>query len=339
MKVAVLGAGFSGLSAAWHLLAKRSCEIVIYDPKGIGGGASGIATGLMHPYAGEQGRRSLFATEAIKAAKDLIALVEENLGCQIIIQQGILRYIQNDEQKQMFFSHQKNHGDVIACDDRSFWIESGMTIDCSLYLEGLWQMIATRGARLERTEISTLKSLDCFDHVIVAAGAGIKKFPELHELKSSVLRGQVLTCHVPEEVSLPPVSSLCKGYLALARDKETCYVGSTYERGNLTEIPDEETAKSLLFDKVGFFFPEITKLSAIDCKAALRVVRKGHYFPLVGCVKDGLWVLTALGSRGLLYHAYLGDILAEAILADVRIRPDIDPSAFKRVEFSNACKN
>lgn len=63
-------------------------------------------------------------------------------------------------------------------------------------------------------------------------------------------------------------------------------------------------------------------LEVIDCKAALRVVPKGHYFPIAGRVKDNLWVLTGMGSRGLLYHAYLGKFLAEAILTgdDCEIR-------------------
>ena len=50
------------------------------------------------------------------------------------------------------------------------------------------------------------------------------------------------------------------------------------------------------------------------CKAALRVIAKGHYFPIASRLKQGLWVLTAMGSRGLLYHGLLGKALAEAIL-------------------------
>ncbi|KAL3824591.1 hypothetical protein ACJIZ3_020620 [Penstemon smallii] len=54
-RYAVLGAGFAGLSVAWHLLQQGSKElhlcVDIYDEVGVGGGASGVAGGLLHPYS------------------------------------------------------------------------------------------------------------------------------------------------------------------------------------------------------------------------------------------------------------------------------------------------
>ncbi|KAL5547656.1 hypothetical protein UlMin_002887 [Ulmus minor] len=55
LRLAVLGAGFAGLSVAWHLLSESAKElnlcIDLYDEIGIGGGASGISGGLLHPYS------------------------------------------------------------------------------------------------------------------------------------------------------------------------------------------------------------------------------------------------------------------------------------------------
>ncbi|KAJ0030457.1 hypothetical protein Pint_14675 [Pistacia integerrima] len=55
VRYAVLGAGFAGLSVAWHLLKESAKEldvyIDIYDEIGIGGGASGVSGGLLHPYS------------------------------------------------------------------------------------------------------------------------------------------------------------------------------------------------------------------------------------------------------------------------------------------------
>lgn len=54
-KYAVLGAGFAGLSVAWHLLKHCPKEshvcIDVYDEVGIAGGASGASGGLLHPYS------------------------------------------------------------------------------------------------------------------------------------------------------------------------------------------------------------------------------------------------------------------------------------------------
>ncbi|CAI9098963.1 OLC1v1035702C1 [Oldenlandia corymbosa var. corymbosa] len=55
LRCAILGAGFAGLSVAWHLLQNCAKElplfIDIFDDVGIGGGASGVAAGLLHPYS------------------------------------------------------------------------------------------------------------------------------------------------------------------------------------------------------------------------------------------------------------------------------------------------
>ncbi|KAJ1258291.1 hypothetical protein BS78_10G064200 [Paspalum vaginatum] len=55
LRYAVLGAGFAGLSVAWHLLKHSATDsrvsVDIYDENGVGGGASGVSGGLLHPYS------------------------------------------------------------------------------------------------------------------------------------------------------------------------------------------------------------------------------------------------------------------------------------------------
>ena len=313
MKVAIIGAGLSGLSVAWYLLQETDCEVTLYDRKGVGGGASGIATGLLHPYPGEQGRRSLFATEAMEAAFELFRVAEG----KIVLRHGIIRYVQNEEQAQMFRSHSQRYGDVRQLSENSFYIETGMTIDCPRYLEGLWQAVSKKGTRLILKEVKEL-NIHGFDQIVVAAGAGSVQFPELQPLNLSLLKGQVLKCLVPDGVPLPETSSLCKGSLVLTQDPKTCFIGSTYERGVLNEASDLKFAKNELFPKVGFFFPSVNALEIVECRGAFRVTRPGHYLPIAAQVGRNVWTLTALGSRGLLYHAYFGKKLVNEMLSSIR---------------------
>ena len=86
MKIAIIGAGLSGLSVAWHLSLHRQCAITLFDPQGIAGGASGIAAGLMHPYPGLMGMRSFMASEGIATTKHLLIsliLLISRVGLQI----------------------------------------------------------------------------------------------------------------------------------------------------------------------------------------------------------------------------------------------------------------
>lgn len=314
MQIAIIGAGFSGLSVAWHFLQNTNCKITLFEKKGIGGGASGMATGLVHPYAGEQGRRSIFASEGIKTTQELIAIAEQELGEKVIVQSGIIRYVQNEKQRQMFLSHCRSFGDVKPISANGFLIESGMTIDCPRYLEGLWRAVVAKGAELILSDVTDLRALSGFDQIIVAAGAGSKQFPELSSLKMSILKGQVLKCHVPETVRLPGASSICKGYVALSHHPKTCYIGSTYQRGDLTENLQPELAKEELFPKIAFFFPSVSDLKVVECRAAFRASRIGHYLPMAAKVGGNIWTLTAMGSRGLLYHAYFGKELVDKLM-------------------------
>lgn len=301
MKIAIIGAGFCGLATAWHLLEK-GCQVTLFDPRGIGGGASGIATGLMHPYPGEDGRRSWKADEAMAATQELLAIAG------IKPQMGILRHLQNEEQRQSFSSHAKTYGDVEERGDFVF-ITSGMTIPCPRYLQGLWEACARRGACLVEQTVEDVHELRGFDAVIVAAGKGAVDL--CPDLKVSRIKGQVLRCRLKQA---PAYSLIGKGYVAKG-EGQICAVGSTYER-NVSEEADPAFAAADILPKVSIYFPEIATAEVLEARAAMRVVRIGHYIPMVGQLDERTWVITAMGSRGLLYHAYFAKLLAAAICGD-----------------------
>src|ERR1700681_4964194 len=124
--IAVIGAGFAGLAAAYYL--SETFQVFLYDKKGIGGGASGISSGLLHPYPGEKGRLSWHAEEALALSKKLIAEAEAALGQGRADRRGILR-----------LGPILNPGhDVEELGPQKFLIKSGMTVFPSLYLKGLW---------------------------------------------------------------------------------------------------------------------------------------------------------------------------------------------------------
>ena len=54
-RYAVVGAGFAGIAAAWHLMQQGSqvgpTEVHLWDVAGLAGGASGAAAGLLHPFS------------------------------------------------------------------------------------------------------------------------------------------------------------------------------------------------------------------------------------------------------------------------------------------------
>lgn len=308
MRVAVVGAGFAGLAVAWFLAQKA--EVVVFDPLGIGGGASGMAAGLVHPYVGEEVRRSYLADESMEEMGALMDLVEGKLGMPVC-SRGLVRMVA-DERK---WGRLEGQPDVKTLGEGRFLVTSGRVVNCPLYLQGLWSLIEGKGGRLVREKVEDLGALQGFDAIVVAAGAWSGQI--VGPLPASVLKGQVLVCRAKEAGVLPEMSLVGKGYMAV--DGMTCYLGSTYERGFVDKKVDMGVCQEIILPKIAAFFPRVDELEIVEARASLRLCAKGHregvpdYFPLMRKEKEGIWVLTGMGSRGLLYHALLGKRMAEEI--------------------------
>lgn len=103
-----------------------------------------------------------------------------------------------------------------------------------------------------------------------------------------------------------------KGYIA--KSSQGCILGSTYERAFSSEEPDRQRAEEEILPKIAAFYPEAKSWQIETCLAGVRLARRGHYFPIVRKLDERKWIFTALGSRGLLYHAFLGKMLASAVV-------------------------
>ncbi len=287
-KIAIIGAGFAGLAAAYYL--SKKFQVTLFDQKGIGGGASGISSGLLHPYPGEKGRLSWHAEEALKLSKELIDQAEEALGSPVAQREGILR-----------LGPILNPGpDVIELGPEKFLITSGMTVFPSLYLKGVWKLCEKEGSELKVEKIESLEALQGYHAVILAAGAGIRTFTEHKDLKINFVKGQILTCALREPLERSISSKI---YTAVTEKPLECHVGATYEREVLDDTADLEKATELLNPT----------LPVLDCRAGIRVTNPAHYFPIVQQIGPYHYVITALGSRGLLYHALMASRLKDLV--------------------------
>ncbi len=285
MKIAIIGAGFAGLASAYYL--SEHFQVTLFDLKGIGGGASGISSGLLHPYPGEKGRRSWHAEEALEATRELLKVAEQEIGQPVANYEGILKVGECLDPGE----------DVKQLSADTFLIKSGITVFPELYLQGLWQACQKRGVKLVIQNITNLGCLE-FDQIVLAAGAGIRNFPECRHLKINFVRGQVLTCVLDQPLER---SVSAKRYQAMTPSEGICHLGATYERDLIDDKPCKETAIALLRPAT----------EVLDCRAGIRVTNPAHYFPILEQINPKTWVITAFGSRGLLYHAYFGKKITE----------------------------
>lgn len=307
MRIAIIGAGFAGLGSAYFLLESGKAEVTLFEANKVGGGASGVASGLLHPYPGFSARRSHQAEEALAISKQLLRISEKHTPKMVASHAGILRCSMDEEQHERLLSHTSAFGDIEQLDDRLFLIHSGITVLSENYLEGLSSAILQMGGEIIFQKIDSLKELEKFDHIVIAAGYGIKEFAECENLKVKFLKGQALRMlgHPPYEKSF-----ISKGYIAHLGSSSRFEVGSTYERNFSDALPNLKLAKELLDQKLALC-PEA---EILDCKAGVRVCTQGHYTPIISKVSEKAHVFTGLGSRGLLYHGLYGRKLAAVIL-------------------------
>ena len=181
--------------------------------------------------------------------------------------------------------------------------------------------------------------------VVVCAGGARGVAPPIDELPLRVARGQ--TTQLPQPPGAPLRAAVChRGYLAPSHQGEHC-IGATFAPGvDDRSLRHEDHATNLrdLAQAIPAWASYLTSLdpTALAGRAELRCVSP-DYLPLVGPVPDahafrkhfaplgkdakrilnqrgsfvdGLYVHTALGSRGLSYAALGAEILASELLGE-----------------------
>ncbi|MBU6383505.1 MAG: FAD-dependent oxidoreductase [Verrucomicrobia bacterium] len=190
MRIAIVGAGYAGLAAAWHLRKKHA--ITVFDG---GVGASHVSTGLLHPAPGRKALPTWKAQEGMESALELL----EAAGRHTHLRNGIVRFLSG--QRQM--------------------IPEGVTVFSKLYLAGLKK--ACSGVVYVQHWVSRLEELADFDQIVLTTGAETLSWASL-PLKKTI--GQCLVCRCDEPI---PVSLLGQGHITPTEEEGICLVGSTYE--------------------------------------------------------------------------------------------------------------
>lgn len=331
MRIAILGAGFAGLSVSWNLLRYKlgSISIDLFDPEPIGKGVSGQSSGLLHTYSGKEARKSWRAEECLHETHRLITEASTGINEPIVLSKGILRPALTDEQCLAFKRCAETHEDTewwdakrcirevpglaVPEENGGLYIKSGITIDTQSYLQGLWQRIAKMGVQYSKSTAIRPAELAKYDCVLIATGPVTKNFPGLEKLPITPVKGQLLELEWPQEVPPPPISLISQKYLVMSRDRKRCMVGATFERDFTSPKADIQEAAAEIMPNIISFFPALEGAKILRCRSGFRASTPSH-LPLVGRISDKIYFFTGLGSKGLLYHAWVGKRVARAIL-------------------------
>lgn len=303
MKVAIIGAGLAGLAVAWHL-KEREAEVSLFGP--LGGGASGVSTGLLHPFPGKMALPSWRAEEGMLATLELLDAAKKNLGKSVVNRAGIFRFALQSIQREKFCARpewREKSPILAAANLPGLWIAEGMTVYSRLYLQGLFQACLAKGIHFDETKVKSLKELSAFDRVVLAAGHETLQFVDL---PLEPVKGQTLLCRYQDPL---PLSLIGNGHITPTEDPELCQIGSTYEHNFVDALPHKEVIPELLA-KAAVFYPPAKDFEVVEVRAGIRLGKKGISKPYIAQLDARTWVFTGLGSRGLLYHALFGKRIA-----------------------------
>ncbi|KAL7600569.1 hypothetical protein Lser_V15G23846 [Lactuca serriola] len=385
LRYAVLGAGFAGLSVAWHLLEHSPIElhisIDVLDEVGIGGGASGVSGGLLHPYSPKV--KPLWrAAECWEESLKLLRIAETAIQTKessfnngeiahssyefIARRRGILRPAVS--LKNMSIMNENAQNSLASCRIQSinedaaqilmpnicvpsnlaFHMQGAINIHPQPYLEALYvacEALARdmssvgpgeKDINFHKKSIDNLLQLEGeYDAVIVCLGARSTFLPELSgRLPLRTCRGVTAHFHLPEnigeEIPEHSPSILSDAWLAI-QNPRNLHVGSTWDWKSCNysqKVSMEEASRALeeLLPKASAVYPSLRKWVFYGASAGLRAMPPltgNGSLPLLGRIDDFItqnhsskfWLFSGLGSRGLLYHAWLGKLMAQAVIS------------------------
>ena len=311
-RVAVIGAGLAGASAAWHL-KRAGCAVTVYERAGAASGASGNDAGLINPkLTARESPHSRYYTSAYSYALGMLADRADAVAARC----GTLHLEMDDDKARRFAAYRANLGWE---DAHMRYLDAGAASDAagvSVATPGLFypDALAAHPREIVRTLLDgvDLRAQDIdaparveADVVVLAAGADIARFCDL---PIGRVRGQVSRV-MPGPDSARVRAALCYGgYFSpvLADGMHVC--GATFQ-------PWDDDISVREADHARNIAQALTAIPALGDgmrvaggRTGFRAASKDR-FPVVGA-HNGVYLSAAHGSHGMISGLIAGAVLA-----------------------------
>jgi glycine/D-amino acid oxidase-like deaminating enzyme len=321
-KIAILGAGFSGLALSWFLLnTPNPPEVTLISN---GNEASRMSAGILHKYMGLHAKLNPLANEAEKEAQALLAACEPYATSPLILNQGLIRIALTEQQITSYQKCTASYPDVKWLDncqslDRNappypgIFIESGLTVNAKEYIDALQRACIEKGLLTEFKTIRNQDSLAAYDHIIGAMGALTPSLEPFQTLPIHPLKGQLIEIQWPKDLPPLPHTLISQVYMAMSEDNTKVIVGATYEHHFDSPAPNPQLAIDFLLPKALELYPPLAGMPILAVTSGIRGTTPTR-LPFAKVLSPRFSILAGMGSRGLLYHAYFAKQLAVEIV-------------------------
>ncbi len=348
-KIAIIGAGLAGVSLATALLERGvdSSRLHLFDGGDPRRGSSVPAT-MIHPFPGRAMTFRRGQADAFIRSWGRLQRWNEQCGGRFSRPAPMIRPLTDDERGQRlqktWLEARADYPDLIECREvgpgelNERFPQFQSTVPALVYspaaaiilpdlVDALLGRLESGGVTVHRRQVHALQDLGghwrldtesgktTFDQVVLAVGASLDRiFPNLDLRRRA---GEVLIFD-PGECEL---SALFNGGKHICQRPDGYWgLGSTYfDPADWQERDDEVVAKALIAG-VNQFLPIVNDLPIIEVGRAVRGVFGSDHMPLAGAVpgRDGLYVLAAFGSKGLLWAPAVAADVAALLVGDAQ---------------------
>tara|TARA_R110002124_G_scaffold46903_1_gene140201 strand:- start:344 stop:1462 length:1119 start_codon:yes stop_codon:yes gene_type:complete len=343
----ILGAGLAGLSLAKSLKKVSNCSILIIDPNGIAGGASGSPIGLVNPATGRYANQTWNAEVAVETVKSNLEEISASTTKKFFKKTGIIRPAMDQKiarrmqenlestdwpknwVRWLSVNELENKFPKLENTDGGLWVKEGFTVAIPNYLTALADFLKEKDVDIIEHKSFELNKPDSSPdefqnwsisfsdesttikakNLIVTAGIKTKDFDFLKDLPLIPVKGQVSVYECEDEFPYDAAVSAL-GYFATL-DGKTFVAGSTYEHKFEYEEPDDFGVE-YISNRLLKVMPHLKgRIKLIDQWSGIRASTPDR-MPIVGHHPDirNCFVFAGLGSKGLLYSGFLSNIIS-----------------------------
>ncbi|MBJ6746075.1 FAD-binding oxidoreductase [Streptococcus sp. 121] len=360
-RVAIIGAGIVGATAAFYLSQEEGVEVTVYD-HGVGQ-ASKAAAGIISPWFSRRRNKAWYRLARLGAdfyprlMQDLEQVGQpsqayEQTGVLVLKKKeeyldevmeralakkpesplmGELEFWTRDQVQQRFPG--------LAGFDRAFWASGGARVDGGVLVQDLLQAAGLEPIRkevkLSWDQGQILVEGQAYGKILLTTGAWLGKVlePLGYQVDVRPQKGQILDYQLDEVTdTYPVVMPEGEADLIPFRDGKVS-LGASHENDMGFDLEVDPQVLQELVDQMQAYYPRVTGLEATGVRVGIRAYTS-DYSPFFGPLpdQDHVWTVSGLGSTGLTIGPLLGRELALGILGKTG---DLDPADYPVSRYVN----
>ncbi len=340
--ILIIGAGLSGLTIAYRLIAKNK-RVIVYD-NGVNH-SSLVAAGMINPLVFRRMNKSWRLDACMDALLSFYPEIEAKTNTTILHKISIRRLFSSEQERDLWHKHQEleaferymvkttpedaQYNEVLN-PFGSGRVKNASYIDTKTFLNALKTFVAEHGEiRTETFDASAIQGDQyqdvSFESVVFCEGYKNIENPFFGNYPVEQTKGETLTI---EAQTLPETESVNRKCFVLPLGDHQFRIGSTYV-WNTPDLSPTEEGKAQILEHLSYLTTE--KVTVVDHGAGIRPTTRDRR-PIIGRHPNhpNLYIFNGLGAKGYMLAPLLSQEFVAYLLENEPLDKEVDIARFNR---------